>query len=105
MNYELAKKLKDAGFQYQHFRKVDEDNDVEEGWTAGRMVCINKVIWILPNLSELIEACGDNFRNLNQDTKPKWQANAYKNENGGDNFAYGLTPEEAVANLWLLLNS
>lgn len=92
MDYEFAKKLKDAEFPHS-FHSF-------EG-----IKCANCDAECLPTLSELIEACGDNFRSLiyqkNHDNK--YQANAYEGF-GKNNWAYGQTPEEAVANLWLALN-
>jgi hypothetical protein len=82
MTYELAKKLKDAGFKSQYFRTEDYYPDVN-----------------VPTLSELIEACGGNAKALiQQDSKTQWE---YAVDGKG---ALGQTPEEAVANLWLELN-
>lgn len=82
MNYELAKQLKEAGYE-------------------GKFL-----------LGELIEACGYRFRalmlhteNLEKHPEGKWHAkarkptvsNKFKNQRGH-------TPEEAVAKLWLALN-
>lgn len=89
MKYELAKKLEDAGFL-----KYEEDWVDEVGF-----------VLVHPTLSELIEECGDNFRSIikAKDFDPPYQANAY-NGFGNNDFAYGQSPEEAVANLWLKLN-
>jgi len=89
MNYELAKKLKDAGFpQVIDFRSgqfYEEGEDVAN-----------------PSLSELIEAC-DKLNGFGQ----------LGRANGGWNVwqlgvrypkAFSETPEEAVASLWLELN-
>ncbi len=96
MNYELAKQLKDAGFpviKHEHHG--------------------GQVTWDTPTLSELIEACGDNFEALCLSNYPKgnkfWQAypidEAYKGDCIKDCCGYetGDTPEEAVAKLWLAL--
>ena len=70
-----------------------------------------------PNLSELIEACGTQFRRLtlhhNKVVKPshiekygedvKWQANPNQHLSKVKS-QWGKTPEESVAKLWLLLN-
>lgn len=95
MNYELAQKLKDAGFPQggafmgKNGNKVLTDDNNE-----------NQVI--VPTLSELIEACGEEFRNLTKESYC-WSTNFIE----GDNYDYGetegSTPEEAVANLFITL--
>jgi len=98
MNYELAKKLKDAGFpQIEHY---DETDDLLQ-------FHINNEFISIPTLSELIDACGDGFRFLIHEKDPRslkeWRCNNDKSEWKEDGF-WGKTPEEAVANLWLALN-
>ena len=82
MNYELAKQLKDAGFP-------------QNG--TGQFIDVKLAS---PTLSELIEACGDDFLNLYK-TKDKWNC-VHPLEDNDD--CCGSTPEEAVAHLWLELN-
>ena len=87
MDYTLAKKLKDAGFPMEYFEQI--------GVTAG-------VIPNFPTLSELIDACGEDFNNLFMCTSERWEASAL-----GDTAPdpkEGKSPEEAVANLWLAIN-
>ena len=95
MNYETAKKLKDAGFKFQ------------EGYI------INSDGIYTPSLSELIAACGEEEYPLDETPKklrPKlfslyWSTNDKGSMwacNGG--MSYGSNPAEAVANLWLELN-
>jgi hypothetical protein len=97
MNYELAKKLKDAGFPLE---------EIESGTFMGKSsrlffyYNIGGTAYYEPTLSELINACGDGLINL-------WNFNGF----WGTNFKFGIsgetvgdTPEEAVANLWLKLN-
>jgi len=86
MTYELAKQLKDAAFPQQG-----------NGSTFGSP---NEVVY-LPTLSELIEACGDQFYCVEKNLKeaPLWTATGWD-----DDFGVGQTPEEAVAKLWLALN-
>ncbi len=55
-----------------------------------------------PNLHELIEACGDDFRELFYDLKNIWFALRRDNN---ESMRDGKTPEEAVAKLWLELNN
>ena len=77
----------------------------------------------IPTLSELIEACGGMFRTVGRDRMEngnswsddnkieKWEAVGWKEDpsifsrNFGEYSAYGITPEEAVAKLWLKLNT
>ena len=90
MNYELCKKLEEAGYKFKDFI-VDEyiGVDKEDGG------------WIKPTLSELIEACGDKFVSLTQDwTNNHWYCEA----KGVTRVIWGGTSEEAVAKLWLALN-
>lgn len=115
MNYELAKKLKDAGFPQKPKSEfplfICEDN---------------KEPLQVPTLSELIEACGEGFKALidegesfeiNPDYSKgkmihkRWMAGIpYGFDDGSafitDDKKYGdgNSPEEAVANLWLELN-
>ena len=99
MNYKLAKKLKDAGFKYDFenisHRKAYNGPDYPEDWTQALSV---------PSLSEIIEACGEEFESIIYSNKKEWYA--YGSSKGviHDNESRGLTPEEAVANLWLELN-
>jgi hypothetical protein len=69
-----------------------------------------------PTLSELIEACGDEFDALyrlekdyvsavSEDRVPGgWEATPEDKGEERGWFCWGKTPEEAVANLWLALN-
>lgn len=106
MNYELAKKLKDAGFP------------------QGEVVCqciINPCrcqdnFGYIPTLSELIDALGnglqflsnnhDSFASNFPDKKGGWIAGTNrKNEIGERMEFWGETPIEAVVNLWITLNN
>lgn len=87
MNYALAKKLKDAGFQHLHGAGCYEfETDT-----------------CLPTLSELIEACGNKFSKLALIGPDKWYAEATIAHHGYAD-AIERTPEEAVARLWLALH-
>jgi hypothetical protein len=62
------------------------------------------VIWrdkYLPSLSELIEACGEDFYTLTNLTFG-WKA---RKDSDGWVCGDGNTPEEAVGRLWLSLHS
>ena len=116
MNYELAKELKEKGWP-QHFSK-----DVICGVCGGSRSCDRCVNYIYtPTLFELIEACGDQFgqlKRLRGELEGQWEAQRVSSK--GDylsdanlnvlpskdhlSFHYGMTPEEAMATLWLVLN-
>ena len=107
MDYELAKRLKDAGFKFVrgtgHILLPTGDVSDE-----------NPII-PYPTLGELIEACGHGFRALlYEDPTGPWTALAmtdykplrvdleelHKTQARGS----GSSPTEAVARLWLALN-
>lgn len=103
MNYELAKKLKDAGFPQQgngEFQWYIDNKRVRDD------VGMQATSFYFPTLSELIAACGDKFESLNNynsermttTQEEKWKAVGSREE------YYGLTPEIAVSNLWLAIN-
>ena len=96
MNYELAKKLKDAGFP---FRAVQGCSGPD---CSGIVVHFGETnIYYPPTLSELIKACGNKFRGIEIGdwTPVRWHA-----KTKSDEISQGITPEEAVAHLWLELN-
>lgn len=111
MNYELCKKLKDVGFSqniYNNFYPIDcgvvYSNNGYSGIPLEHRITI-------PTLSELIRACEISFSELTKMTHnvnpERWVATSLPCDECGiekmcDGF--GLTPEEAVANLWLKLN-
>lgn len=94
MNYELIKKLKDAGFVTKSENVVVSEDYCEN--------CNDRHHEYIPTLSELIEACGDKFLNLYK-TGDKWTC-VYPFEDERFDSCIGSTPEEAVANLWLALH-
>jgi len=97
MNYEIAKQLKDAGFPL----KNEKDwNMVECPYPWGMLKHPDGENYLYPQLSELIEACGDT--SLIQITIGKAITTALHGESGI--ICQGSTPEEAVARLWLELN-
>lgn len=103
MNYELAKQLKDAGFQqkgsngFPGIMNIDGDQEL-----------------YYPSLEELIEACGDKFDRLERWDDTEWRVymteEAFANSDNECSvveccgYDTGLTPEQAVARLWLNLN-
>ncbi len=108
MNYELANKLKDAGFPQREsyvtssFTKEDAIK-ISKSIQSGEGVIVPFDNPFFPTLSELIEACElscdiGGFRTLVRNFWSGWTAR------GGGISKKGPTPEEAVANLWLALN-
>lgn len=100
MNYELAKKLKEAGFPQK---------GIYEGTTYNlsdiKKVGVNIGDVYIPTLSELIEACGDDFEVIWKGWgSTKWLAAPRTSYGDPEDYSEGCTPEEAVANLWLELN-
>jgi len=120
ITYELAKKLKKAGFPQKGDGKIvifdfsypgQEENPVEEwvgkarglktftpeyiGSDEGKRLMVYN-----PTLSELIEACGDEFFELQRFPNGEFAALHNPSGTGYD----GKTPEEAVVKLWLKLN-
>lgn len=101
--YNLAKKLKEAGFPQEDGVYLYENGNGDIG------VCSTKYNkkhdlggYYVPALSEMIEACGDGFENLF-----KWYSGWICNFDdlySPDGDSEGDTPEEAVAALWLELN-
>ena len=105
MDYGLAKELKEAGFDQPNTNpglkgEVKTRDDVQS--------TVPPVYF--PTLSELIEACGEGFQVLFRDD------DGFEAESTGQHIEdapYGLgryveqgkTPEEAVARLWLALNT
>lgn len=103
MNYELAKKLKDAGFPQEGpdfgFLRQEQTGEMLYAY------CFNRAFEVRsPSLSTLIEACGDEFVALSKTTSKKWAAHKRISETLMESGLEYSTPEEAVANLWLTLN-
>ena len=114
ISYELALKLKETGFPQEPekygvgsfywkrkncwgFTDVAEYNNEE--------IEYQKRCYKIPTLSELIEACGDGFRELYKSEKIWFALYFPVNDDGNKlRFEIGQTPEEAVAKLWLKLN-
>lgn len=105
MNYDLAKRLKDAGFLQKEPLRY-KTYQVE---TIARIQETTDEPVYFPTLEELIDACGDR----GMFTLVRQHSSALKNwfwEATTPHFTLrllvkgeGSTPEEAVANLWLAL--
>ena len=96
MEYELARQLRDVGFPQEGAGKRVADPE--------KIVATREDFAYVPTLEELIEACGIEFFSLVQ-KEVGWQA--YSDVDGKNTVAHELapTPTEAVARLWLSLNS
>ena len=118
MTYELAKELKDYGFNqlgngfYRciHEERIFDLKNGEKSICDCRYFPLQRCLYV-PTLSELIEECGDNCRLLIKNPNNDWEAGygfdyyLYDNRiNEKRPSSIGNTPEEAVANLWLKLN-
>lgn len=108
MNHELAKELKYAGFSQKQKQHRYANNGV------GGMVCQDCAHFMtipdfapciyFPTLSELIEECGTKFGNLILRKDGKFEVcDCRLNHNA--HVVEGRTPTEAVARLWLALQT
>ena len=126
MNYKLAKQLEKAGFRVKSpvFPQVAD----KQGYTdTGDEILrdyydYHKESWnyegehyFIPTLSELIEACGDEFQltkwdchnKIEKKVDYKWIASTeiyYDDRGYQSDIGEGKTPEEAVAKLYIELN-
>jgi len=93
MNYDLAKKLMDAGFPYdwKNWFPLSKDTEVPSFFTQ------------YPNLSDLIKACGDDFFGLLKATDLWFCAEPHHTDRPLL-YTIGKTPEESVSKFWLALN-
>lgn len=99
MDYELARKLDDAGFPQKsntgsHIRREYHDSGEECS------DCVEDLQPYGPSLSELIEACGYGFFRLT--CQPKMKRFIAESDNWKDGI--GSAPEEAVPKLWLAIS-
>lgn len=102
MDYKLALELKEVGYKQEggnYFRCACRK------WTGiekmGECKCKDDKFVYVPTLSELIEACGDEFLSLTYDWDCKeW----YARGNVGKIVRGEETPEIAVAKLFIKLN-
>lgn len=115
MNRELAKELKAAGFPMPPYRAghkfypPEQDGVWSDASRRHGVTLIHSDLedrlqdikdgYYCPNLSDLIEACGQSFSRLSV-VKTIWTAESVD----GKRATMGGSPEEAVARLWLTLN-
>lgn len=120
MNYELARGLKDAGFPQKEYGSYGDGERYQFRETDDPFVPNNRTMWVryynddfiqehlseivyFPTLSELIEACEEEFYSVNQNATNDgkgWSAESW----GSADVETGNSPSEAVARLWLALN-
>ena len=124
MDYKLAKELKDAGFPQEPNGQVDEvfgDTRHSEYILWKEDACSPTVIAGTddykngirrgdnlvkrPTLSELIEACGDEFKKMWRHSDGSWSAFSGTRSQKNILKSSGATPEIAVAKLWLALHA
>lgn len=89
MNPELARLLKEKGFPQ------DPSTETHAFW-----ISMEDGKTYMPDLSELIRACGDDFYCVRRRPNGDFQAQSVNKDKV---YAFGSTPEEAVASLWLEL--
>lgn len=110
MDYELAKRLKDAGFpqdkcEWYFAEKKGDGNFVRKEKRKG--VLYRSTAVACPTLGELIEACGTAFTGITVEEGagvwPYWKACGERN---GDKYevSKASAPEIAMAHLWMLIN-
>ena len=90
MNYELAKKLKEAGYPLQEHIEI----------TTRDSILLDGTMYDFPTLEELIEACGDDLWSLTKHANI-WQTN-FRDGMAGETAHEDI--KIAVANLWLRRN-
>jgi len=99
MDYELANRLKLAGFPQENAEHYYGWVEAHGAYELDNGNILAKDGVACPTLSELIKACGTGFRDLRR------IGAIYLATGWNDEFIPGLpTPEEAVARLWLALN-
>lgn len=104
MTYELAKKLKEAGFPMESTGFGEFCiHDLPDG------MCDKECDYVVsfPSLEELIEACGDYFVDIQRLAENDWKAGGGTVVDGKIGYnceVRAQSPSEAVANLWLALN-
>lgn len=107
MEYKLARELRDAGFPQEGVKEPYCITCAD--WAKTPLICLNRKhereFIKVPTLSELIEACGEEFYSVVRVSPAVWKAFSTVD---GENFictSKGCeTPEEAVTRLYLALN-
>jgi hypothetical protein len=113
MNIELARELKQAGYPqevnlFYWIIRPSGNSSVIYGMPDEQgkpQIPKGAKSYAAPMLSELIEACGDGFEVLSKRDESEWLAISKVELPDKSQGRLGKTPEEAVARLWLALNS
>jgi hypothetical protein len=108
LNYETVKRLKDAGLRVED-RPIGRFDGEHHFMGREEFFVQEEKQYDVPTLSELIDACGEYFYFELRHVKKAppthmWMADLQKEENAIIQCGEGLTPEEAVANLYLALH-
>jgi hypothetical protein len=102
MTYELAAQLRDVGFPQ---KQGEGGTWIYPDESTVRVHLEKDDGCYMPTLSELIEACGEDFNNFVLMRNGKlWSAGTGNGPFEGKAAESFFTPEEAVANLYLSLN-
>lgn len=109
ISYQIAKELQFAGFKEKNSLRADSKYMLEDGTYIHQTILRD---WIpaeavyAPNLTELIDACGENFGMLVRHYLGVSYA-AFSETGHGANrkWSIGKTAEDATAELWLELNA
>lgn len=99
MNYETARKLKEAGFSQEILGGYIMHTPDCTDWNYPNP-CTKESRCYAPTLEELIEACGEDF--VGGSVFMKWDRTW--GAGNSKQIVSGATPEEAVVNLWLALH-
>lgn len=116
LSYKSALQLKKAGFSQwseSDYSLCPHTIGLKPFDSAVRQLHLSecKDIVSIPTLSELIEECGKRFYNLDRvigvesDGKKLGDGFMVNNYDPGSGCIFGKTPEEAMKNLWLKLNT
>lgn len=108
MDYELCKKLENAGFP---FKKLEVGDEIVYEKELGQVYddklgIVNEVEdgIRVPALAELINACGMGFRSLSLHSDGRWIAKSGHRALPTKQMFTGKTAEESIAKLYLKLN-
>lgn len=96
MDYGLAKRLKDAGFDQPIGDDANGYYDYDDFYSEDGVY--------VPTLTELIQACGDITLEIIGNPRSGYEVSCIKTFRFQQVTGKGATLEEAFANLWLALN-
>lgn len=111
ISYSLAKELKEAGFE----ENPSGATESPDSWVDSQGKYLDfpsgadDTECYVPTLSELIEACGDRFNNLerrhiSRNADDRWLAVATSKGETPYIYCFGSSAEEAIANLYIEIN-